>query len=354
MKSMHVIGSRKLGGAESFFVRLVLGLQETGQEVVAVDRARSLVARELADRVEQFHAPMASRWDLWSRWKIAQAIRHHRPDVVQTYMTRATVLTHVPRDARTVHVARLGGYYKVARFRHAHAWIGNTRGICDFLVDGGLPAGKVFHIGNFVGEPEPADADRLQALRQALGIPPDALVITALGRLVRKKGFDVLLQALAQLPSEAEGRPVHLVIAGDGKLRAELAAQAARLPGPARVHWTGWQTRTGPYYDLADVFVCPSRLEPLGNVILEAWAHGKPVVSTATAGALELVAPGDDGLLVPVGDAAALGQALRQCLLDAGLRAQLGQAGRLKVRRQFGKTAIVGQYVDLYRRLTGQ
>jgi glycosyltransferase involved in cell wall biosynthesis len=78
------------------------------------------------------------------------------------------------------------------------------------------------------------------------------------------------------------------------------------------------------------------------------------VVSTATAGALELIAPGDDGLLVPVGDAAALGQALRQCLLDAGLRAQLGQAGRLKVRRQFGKTAIVGQYVDLYRRLTGQ
>ncbi|MEW5755407.1 MAG: glycosyltransferase [Pseudomonadota bacterium] len=352
MKSMHIIGSRMLGGAESFFMRLVLGLQEGGQEVIAVSRAQSLVARELAGKVEQCHAGMSSQWDLLSRWKISQAIKRQRPDIVQTYMTRATVLTHVKPNAGTVHVARLGGYYKVKHFRHAHAWIGNTKGICDFLLKGGLPADKVFYIGNFVTEPTPTSAAGLQSLRQQLHIPPEACVISAAGRFVRKKGFDVLLQAFARLPSEIGGRPVHLVIAGDGPVRNELHALARDTKHPERIHWPGWQTNTAPYYDLADVFVCPSRQEPLGNVILEGWTHRRPVVSTATQGAEELVSGEEDGLLVPVEDPAALAQAVRQCLEDESLRRQLAEAGLRKVRQQFGKQVIVQQYLDLYRRLT--
>jgi L-malate glycosyltransferase len=353
VKSMHIIGSRRLGGAESFFMRLALGLKDSGQDVVAVSRAHSLVARELAGRLEQFHASMSSPWDLWSRWKISQAIRRHRPDIVQTYMTRATVLTHVRPGAGPVHVARLGGYYRVRNFRHAHAWIGNTKGICDFLIEGGLPSGKVFHIGNFVDEPAAPDAARLQALRLQLSIPQDAYVVTALGRFARKKGFDVLLQAFARLPDDIHGRPVHLVIAGAGSEGAGLQAQAARLRHPAHVHWPGWQTDAGPCYDLADVFVCPSRHEPLGNVILEAWAHRKPVVSTATLGAVELMTPGQDGLLVPVEDAPAMARALQQCLEDEPLRRQLAQAGQRKVQQHFSKQAIVRQYLELYRQLAG-
>lgn len=353
MKSMHIIGSRLLGGAESFFMRLVLGLQESGQEVIAVSRAHGLVARELAGKVEQCHAGMSSQWDLLSRWKISQAIKRYRPDIVQTYMTRATVLTHVKPNAGTVHIARLGGYYKVKHFRHAHAWIGNTKGICDFLIDHGLPADKVFYIGNFVGEPSCANGIGSLSLRQQLNIPLEAYVVTAAGRFVHKKGFDVLLQAFACLPDRINGRPVHLVIAGDGPERTELRSQASRLKHPDRVHWPGWQTNTGPYYDLADVFVCPSRHEPLGNVILEGWTYHKPVVSTATVGAVELVTQGQDGVLVPVADAAALAQTLQRCLQEDDLRRQLAEAGYLKVRQQYSRQAIVQQYNELYQKLTG-
>lgn len=350
---MHVVGSRLLGGAENFFMRLVLALQGAGEEVAAVSRARSLVARELAGKVEQMHAPMSSPFDLWSRRSIAGMIRRWRPDIVQTYMTRATVLTRLRPGRGAVHVARLGGYYKVDRFRHAHAWVGNTRGICDFLVRNGIAPDKVFHIGNFVAEPAPTPADRRQAVRAALGIPAEATVVVSMGRFVPKKGFDLLLDAFDRLPAAIDGRPVHLVVAGDGPERARLHALAAGLRSAARVHWPGWQVDTTPYHDLADVFACPSRDEPLGNVILEAWAHGRPVVSTATAGATELVAPGDDGLLTPVGDAAALAAALARALHDEALRRQFGEAGRRKVRQQFSQDAIVRQYLELYRRLTG-
>lgn len=354
MKSMHIIGSRMLGGAESFFMRLALGLQESGQEIVTVSRAHSLVARELGGKVIQCYANMSNQWDMLSCWKISQAIKRHQPDIVQTYMTRATVLTHIKPNSGTVHIARLGGYYKIKRFRHAHAWIGNTKGLCDYLIQGGLPANRVFYIGNFVGEAAISSADDLQLLRNSLNIPAEAFVICALGRFAHKKGFDVLLQAFERLPATINGRPVHLVIAGDGPERAELHSLALGLKFPDHVHWPGWQTNTGPYYDLADVFVCPSRHEPLGNVILEGWTHRKPVISTATQGAVELVSPEQDGLLVPVEDAAAMAQALQQCLENEALQRQLADAGFNKVNLQFCKSAIVQRYTELYQQLTAE
>lgn len=354
MRSLHIIGSRLLGGAESFYMRLVLGLRDAGEDVSVACRGSSLVARELAGKVPQVHAPMAGPWDVWSRWRLKRAIQSYRPDIVQTYMTRATVLTHVPPGKGVVHVARLGGYYKVDRFRHAHAWIGNTKGICDFLIQHGLPAERVFYIGNFVEPPAPVSDAARTALRQGLQLPADAWVVLAAGRMVAKKGFDTLLAAFAALPGEIAGRVPYLLILGDGPLRQSLQQQAQTLGSADRVRWAGWQTAVAPYFDLADVFVCPSRHEPLGNVILEGWTYQRAVISTATVGAMELIEPGRDGVLVPVDEPAAMAQALETMLHDDDLRQALADAGATKARAAFSREAIVAQYVDLYRRLAGR
>jgi len=81
-----------------------------------------------------------------SRWQIGMILREHQPDIVQTYMGRATRLTHLDPGQRPIHVARLGGYYAVKGYRHAHAWVGNTQGICDYLIRNGLPAARIAHI----------------------------------------------------------------------------------------------------------------------------------------------------------------------------------------------------------------
>ncbi len=351
-KSLHIIASRRLGGAESFYMRLIRALQLSGDQVVAMNRADSLVAQQLGATVTQYHSKMRNQWDVLSRLTIDRAIKRERPEVVQTYMTRATMLTRIKPGKGPLHIARLGGYYNLKRFAHAHAWVGNTKGICDFLVAAGLPADKVFYIGNFVGETTQHDAKALLPYREQLNIPGDAFVMFALGRLIPKKGFDTLIQAFAALPASVDGRPIHLVIAGDGPMLSAWQELAASVNCAQRIHWPGWITDASPYFCMADLFVCPSREEPLGNVILEGWAYAKPVVSTATMGGNELISDGNNGLLVALDDPPAMAQALQRCLNDEALRQGLAQAGQQQVTTRFTRQAIVQQYQELYERLT--
>jgi glycosyltransferase involved in cell wall biosynthesis len=209
----------------------------------------------------------------------------------------------------------------------------------------------VHYIGNFVGAPAHMPAPARATLRGQLGLPEDAWVVLAVGRHTTKKGFDLLLAALAQMPDRIAGRPLYAVLVGDGPQHDALQRQAAQLGVQRRLRWPGWQTEPGPYYALADLFVCPSRHEPLGNVILESWAHAKPVLSSASEGALELIDDGIDGQLVSCGEVAPLAHAIAALLQDDARRAALGRAGHDKVSAQFSAPAIIAAYIGLYRQL---
>lgn len=351
LHSIHILGSREFGGADQFYVRLVRALRQSGQPVTAIHRPDSPVARALReDPVERIDLPLCNRWDVWSWWRIRQLVQQREPCVVQTYMGRATRLTRVPPRARAVHIARLGGFYKIdGYYRHADAWVGNTRAICDFLVRSGLPAQRVHHIGNFVPPPLQGDAVSQEALRREHRVPEDAWVIFALGRLIPKKGFGDLFRALSRLPAQIGGRPVVLMLAGDGPEREALGTLARELGIEARVRMLGWQDPPDGYYGLADVFVCPSRHEPLGNVILEAWNHSLPVVSTRSDGALELIEDGVTGLLCECKDDEAMAGAIRGLLEAAEAdRKALATAGNEGLHARHGQGAIVRSYLTLY------
>jgi glycosyltransferase involved in cell wall biosynthesis len=351
VRTVQVIASRTLGGAEGFFGRLCRGLGERGCQVHAVLREGSAVAGELSDGVTHSSLPLRTVWDPLSRRELRREIERRAPDLVQTWMSRATRLTRAPRGV--VHVARLGGYYTPSRFEHADALVVNSRGLADFLVGAGLPAHRVHLIGNFV-EAAPVDAARCARARAALKVPADAWLLLAVGRCVPVKGWDVLLQALARAPAQVDGRPVALVLLGDGPQREALQALARQLGVAARVHFAGWQTDPAPFYALADLVVFPSRApEALGNVILETWAHGRPLLTTASHGARELTRPGSDAWQVPCEDAAALAHGIGSLLDDADARAALAAGGRARLVGEFGRDAVLGAYVDLYRRLLG-
>ncbi len=355
--SLHVLGSRQFGGADQFYVRLVRALHEAGESVTAINRPDTPVARELAkDDIEQIHFPLANQWDAWSLWRVRKLVEARQPCIVQTYMGRATRLTRLSKRGPAVHIARLGGYYKIdGYYRHAHAWIGNTQGICDYLIKEGLPAKRVFHIGNFVPDPISLSESDKEALRQRLGIPAGTWILLALGRFIGKKGFDDLLKALTHLPVELGGRPWILLMIGDGPLAGELKKLGTDLGLDARIRWLGWQNSPDPYYALADGLVCPSRHEPLGNVILEAWNYGLPVISTMTSGALELIEGGITGLLCPCADPSALAARIEEVLGSVeSLARSLGEAGRRQLETRFGRGAILKAYLELYDQLMAE
>ena len=353
-RSLHVIGGKGSGGAERFAVRLINALAQHGQPVAAVTVAGGEIARAIDPSVHQYHAPMLGVWDLYSRWKINRAIADFQPDVVQTYMGRATRIVRLPNGSRPVHLARLGGYYNLKGYRHAHAWVGNTYGIRDYLMTHGLPAGRVHYIGNFVDTPTRLQAVALDALRNRLGLD-GCRILLGLGRLHPNKGWADLLHAFARLPVSIEGAPLRLLMVGDGPLRTELEQLSVQLGIAPRVVWVGWQADPAPFYQLADVFVCASVHEPLGNVILEAWANRALLVSTRAQGPLELMQDDVNGLLAPLSDAAGLARVLHAALtLDEAHKTRLIDAGRDEVAQHYSEAAIVSAYTALYTGLRDQ
>jgi glycosyltransferase involved in cell wall biosynthesis len=356
--SLQIIGSKGLGGAERWFARFARALAETGARAELAIRAGGALEELDLGPLSRHRLPLRTVWDPLSRWAVSRLIARVQPDIVQTYMGRATRLTRLPAPSRPgqgpVHVARLGGYYALHPYRHAQAWIGNTRGLCDWLVQQGLPAGRVHHIYNFVEPAQPVAAERLEALRAELGLPDDAWVLVSAGRFVPVKGLTYLIAALARLPQTLAGRPVRLVLLGDGPLGPALRRQAEAAGIGDRIHWAGWQTEPGPYFQMADLVVFPSlEEETLGNVILEAWTWSKPLVTSLFRGAREIARHGEDAWCLPCGDARALAEGIGLVLGDDRLRQELAQAGQARVQAEFARGPIMAQYRDLYRQLLG-
>lgn len=354
LRTLQIIGSKRLGGAERWFLRFNHALRERGVETHAVVRRGSELDDATLINGEMSALPLRSVWDPLSKWELSQSIRRLQPDLVQSYMGRATRLTRLGRAGRhrPVHLARLGGYYKLDGYRHADAWIGNTRGLCDYLISNGFPARRVFHIYNFLDLPKAVSDERLTELRERFAIPLDAWVIMTPGRFVPVKGQRYLLEAFAALPRTLHDRPLQLVMVGDGVLAEPLKAQARSLAIDDRMTWAGWQREPGPWLQMADIIAFPSlHGETFGNVVLEAWAHAKPLVTSAFPGALEYAHDGEDCLRVPCADAAALATAIRRLIDEPALAMAIAKAGHQRVRNDFGREAIMAQYLALYHEL---
>ncbi|AGA89944.1 glycosyltransferase [Thioflavicoccus mobilis 8321] len=350
--SLQMVASKALGGAERWLLRFSTALAARGAPIALAIRADSELDRLGLGGLPVHRLPFRTTWDPLSRHAVTRLIRRQRPDIVQTYMGRATRLTHIVPGTGPIHIARLGGYYALGPYRHAHAWIGNTKGLCDWMIAQGLPGERVYQIYNFADPPHPVPAEQVSALRERHELPDDAWVLVTLGRLVPVKGHIHLIDALTHLPERVADRPLRLVIVGDGPLAAGLQEQARQSGQAQRIVWTGWQQDPAPYLQMADLVVFPSLdAETLGNVILEAWAWGRPLVTTRFRGARELAHHGEDAWCVPCADPAALATGIHETLADPALRAALVTRGRERVAREFSRDAILDQYQALYRLL---
>jgi L-malate glycosyltransferase len=204
------------------------------------------------------------------------------------------------------------------------------------LIAAGYPASRLRMIPNAV------DLSRFEAERRPSG---DVVRVAYVGRLRRVKGVGVLLDAWRLLAGEGGAR---LVIAGDGDQRAELEAQLDRLGLRDTVELAGEVADVSGVLRETDVYVQPSFMEGMPNSVLEAMAASLPIVATRVGGNQDLVTDGDNGLLVPPGDAAALAAAIRRLIRDPALARRMGARARARV-EQFGVPAVTAQLVRAYR-----
>ena len=337
LRLFQTMAGARHGGAELFFERLAGAFHQAGvaQRLMIrpdPDRMVRLAAAGLAVEGCGFSPLLAAL----HRRQIANAIRRERPDVILSWMNRATAMT--PAGGRP-HVARLGGFYNLKYYRNCDWLVANTRDIADYLVAEGVPADRVHHQINFV--PDGAEGLQYDGPRH------DGPVIAALGRLHPNKAFDIVIRAMAKLPQG------ELWLAGEGPERGMLGALASELRISERVHFIGWQDDPQAVIRGADLLVCPSRHEPFGNVIAEGLACAKPVISTASNGGRELIEDGVNGILVPVDDVDALADALKIVTGDAALSKRLADGGRAHWKRHLSPQRVTADWIGFLEKVAG-
>ena len=195
---------------------------------------------------------------------------------------------------------------------------------------------------------------RITKLRETLSIPENDLVVFALGRIVLKKGFNVLIQALPYVREKIQD--VRIIVGGDGTDLPRLKTLAEETGVSDIVHFPGTINRTDVpvYFYLSDLFVLPAVFDPKGNVdgcpivILEAMACGKPVVSSNISGIPIVVKDGETGILVDEKNVNGLATAIISLLENPKKREQFGRAAQQRIQQELTWTKTVEQFISIY------
>lgn len=346
LRIIQLMAGGARGGAETAYVDMCIAMHEEGQHILAVTRPNDIRVPRLRDAGIKVHTlPFGGKLDLYTAWRLRHIIRAFKPHIVQTWMSRAAAKAPAWRQSsglpRYYIVSRLGSYYKLKYYQNTDYFVTITPDIARYLIAHGTEASRVRHINNF------AEVEQAQAPidRATYGTPADAMLLLGLGRLHEAKAFDTMIKAVAALPG------VYLWIAGEGPQRAELEALIARLNVADRVKLLGWQTDRAALFKACDICCFTSRKEGFGTVFVQSWAQKTPVIVSDADGPRQFVRDGEDGLVVPVDDEAALRHAIERLAADPALQQTLVENGYRRYQNEFTRKKSLAAYLDYYREI---
>lgn len=349
-----------VGGAELVLHNLVTHLAARGEEVVVMAPAmrRPCNDQDMAYPIYRFSRPSSKRWGVrqtlvplaWQHWHHRFQVLHCHSGYPAAYVGATfktlfrTPLVIRPHGADILPDGNTRRHPRLARRLHralqaADAVIAQGRFLKEVILELGVAEQRIHTIHNGVD---------LNLFAAGTPYPHPHPYVLGMGKLMRHKGFDVLVRAYARLPTGAPD----LLLAGVGAEEPQLKNLVQELGIAQRVTFVGFvdgQTKINLFRS-AQCFVCPSRREPFANVILEALAAGVPVLASAVGGNVEQIQHGVQGFLFPSDDVEALAQALQQFLENNALQARMRTAIPSWV-QQFAWPSVATRYLELYQEL---
>lgn len=357
---LHLITRWLRGGAEAKTLAELEGLRGryrftlvhgAAWEPQAAARVDALGVRRLALPELRHYSPVSSLRAVGAFRRVLDA---ERPDVLHVHSTEAAAVGRAAVRGGglpvvyTLHglpfgpgrAAPLRAFVRAVERRYAPRttrFLANADAIRDAYLAAGIGRRE-----QYVTIPSGIDLDAAAKAPAAADLPGEPPRVLFAGRLEPGKGAQETLVAMAALRSQ--GTRADVLVAGEGPLRAELERLAPWA------HFLGYRHDLPAVLKACDVLALPSRNEGTPRVITEAMACGVPVVATRVGGIPEQVDHGASGLLVPVGDRAALREALRSLLADPAMRSRMGSAGEARA-KQFSRDAMLATTDAVYRGL---
>lgn len=373
MRVVHVVKVKGVAGAENHLLILLDGLRRRGIDAEFLLLVEpSLPVNEMVEAAEARGIPtrrvtIHGNTDLGLYRRLWRELHACKPDIIHTHLLHADLfaipvawLMRFP-EKRPVIVSsrhnddafRVQPYQRFLNnllWRMTDAGIAISEAVRRFSIDvEGVRPDRI-HTIYYGYQSAHSDLAALRhEVREELGIPPEQTVIGMVCRLIEQKGIPHGIRAFGRI---AEHFPdARLLIVGEGRLRSSLEAQVRELKLEDRVHFLGWRTDGARVMASFDIFLMPSLWEGFGLVMLEAMAHGLPIVGSAVSAIPEVVVNGETGMLVPPRDEIGLADAMATLLRDAPLRKHMGLMGLERLETQFSVTKMVDETAALYERL---
>lgn len=379
IRLLWLIDSLNVGGAESLVIPFARRLDRSRYEFflccLSTIGGNPIAAELEKDGIAIHNLGARNLRDTAAFKRLLAYIREQKIDVIHAHLTYAGIWsalasrqTGVP-SITSLHVAPSATRELVKSRRHriltsvrdrlmrwtlkrwASAVVMVSAALRDtYLASGGLDASKVRVVHNGI-ELQRFDRDRAATrarLQRELDIPPGVPIAVTVSVLRPKKGVEVLIDAIANVPDAV------FLIVGDGSMREEWAALAERNGIASRIRWAGYRRDVDQLLAGCDLFVHPSLDDAFPTVLLEAMAAGLPVVASDVGGIPEIVEPGVTGQLVPPGDAPALANAIRAILgRTPDELARMRAAAKTSAAQRFSTTAWIERLEQVYDEVRG-
>ena len=369
LRILEIIPSLVRGGAEKQLTLLASGLPrdrfDVHVAVLTLDGPLHDQLREAGIPVTLIH----KRWkvDPSAYLRLRRLITRLQPDLVHTWIFAANAYGRFAAKQAGVR-AIVGGERCIDRWKswrelvidrhlvkYSKRIVTNSNGVREFYVSQGLPDDKFEVIPNGVpesaaGEPDKVNlAENRAQLCQQLGIPANAQLIGAVGRLWPQKRYKDLIWAAELLKVIRDDS--HLLIVGDGPQRDRLERYCEQVTVGDRVHFLGNRNDVPQLLPHFDCFWLGSGYEGQSNSLMEAMALGIPAIATDISGNRDLVVHNSTGYLVPVGDAAGFARCTNSLLDDTAMRKQMGDASKQRMKLEFSVDQMITRHAKLYEEL---
>lgn len=327
MHILNIMFAKGGGGIEQAFVDYCEGLRDRGHQLSAIVYPGAWAEEQLRARgITPITLRNFSEYDPIAAFRLSRLIKRLAPDIIIAHANRATSLSLRARAG--IKIVGVVQNYFTRRYNKTDAVFTTTYDLINTLKTQGIDEKNIFHIPNMVKVSELPH-------RQARHNP---VVIGAMGRFVKKKGFDTYIHALALL--KERGIMFKAVLGGTGVEEAVLRTLAAEKNIENDLEFIGWVDDRKAFYTNIDIFCLPSLHEPFGIVLLEAFAHGAPIISTDSEGPKDIITPNYDALIVEKENDEQLANALQRLIAEPETCEKFAANGFAKVKTRYALDVV--------------